>query len=191
VSYVEHAVARGQTLGGIARLYRVNSRLIVDANPGVRVNRLRPGMRLVIPTSFVPPVVEPADAPRAARPVTGHGSTTVRYRVRSGESLWIIAGKYNTTVEKLRALNAMSRSESLRAGQVIRVPAVVDTVADPGPAPRAVAQAGSARTHLVRRGETLSSIAARYRVGISELRSANGLAAGSVLKAGTRLVVPD
>jgi membrane-bound lytic murein transglycosylase D len=191
VSYVDHTVARGQTLGGIARMYRVGPALIADANPGVRPSRLRPGTHLLIPTSFVPVAAEPAVS--TGRVGSGHGATTIRYKVRSGESLWIIAGKYNTTVERLRSLNALSRSESLKAGQVIRVPAAVDTVADPGPAPRQIAQAptGGSRTHVVRRGETLSGIATRYRVGVSALRSANGMDEGAVLKAGERLVIPD
>lgn len=188
VSYVDHTVARGQTIGAIARMYRVSSALVTDANPGVRASRLRPGTHLLIPTSFVPPTVEPRVTTGAVG--AGHGATTIRYKVRSGESLWLIAGKYNTTVEKLRSLNALSRSQSLRAGQVIRVPAAVDTVADPGTARRQIAAAGP-RTHVVRRGETLSGIASRYGVGLSTLRSANGMDGDSVLKSGTRLVIPN
>jgi peptidoglycan lytic transglycosylase D len=191
VSYVEHTVTRGQSLGAIARLYRVSPSLITDANPGVRASRLRPGTHLLIPTSFVPPLPEPAAV--TARVGPGHGATTIRYKVRNGESLWTIAGKYNTTVERLRSINALSRKERLRAGQVIRVPAAVDTVADPGPSPRRVTPAPSnaPRTHVVRRGETLSSIANRYGVALSALRSANKMDDGSVLKAGSRLVIPD
>lgn len=192
VSYVEHTVTRGQTLGAIAKMYRVNSRLIADANPGVRVTRLKPGTHLLIPTSFVPPIAEAA--PVAARPGPGHGGTSIRYKVRPGESLWTIAGKYNTTIERIRSLNALGRNEKLRAGQVIRVPAAVDTVADPGPStPRRAAPVEAARpkTHLVRRGDTLTGIANRYGVTLSALRSANNMDSDSVLKMGTRLVIPD
>lgn len=190
VSYVDHTVGRGQSLAAIARMYRVSPSLITDANPGIRAKRLRPGTHLVIPTSFVPPVTEPTTAAPSAG--VGHGATTIRYKVRSGESLWIIAGRYNTTVEKLRSLNALTRNEQLRAGQVIRVPAAVDTVAAPGPAPRKIAAApATGRTHVVRRGETLTSIAGKYGVSLSSLRTANGMDSDSVLKAGARLVIPD
>ncbi len=191
VSYVDHTVARGQSLGSIARMYRVTPSLITDANPGVRASRLRPGTHLVIPTSFVPPVTEPTTAAPAAG--TGHGGTTIRYKVRSGESLWIIAGKYNTTVERLRQLNALSRNEQLRAGQVIRVPAAVDTVAAPRPEARRVEAppAGGNRTHVVRRGETLTGIASKYGVTLTSLRSANGMDSDSVLRAGEKLVIPN
>lgn len=194
INYLEHVVVRGQSAGSIARTYRVTTKLIADANPGVRLTRLRPGTHLVIPTSYVPPVAE-RSAPRT--PVTvakGSSTTTIRYKVRSGESLWTIATKYNTTIEKLRSLNALTKRESLRAGQVIRVPAPADSVraetrvaVKSKPAP---AGGSGARSHLVRRGETLTSIASRYQVTISDLRGANGMSERSLLKAGDRLVIP-
>jgi membrane-bound lytic murein transglycosylase D len=189
VSFVDHTVTRGQTVAAVARMYHVTTRLISDANPGVRLSRLRTGTHLVIPTSFVPLVTEPA-APtvtRASKAGTT-GSTTIRYRVRSGESLSSIAGKYDTSIERLRSLNALGRSEILRAGQVIRVPA--PTVAAPVTRSRAAAS-DQGRSHTVRRGETLSSIASHYGVGLTALRSANGLTEASVLKAGARLKIPE
>ena len=187
VSFVEHTIVRGQTLGGIARRYRVSTRLIIDANPGVRINRLRPGVRLVIPTSFVPTLTEPAVKTGRRRPATPAGSTTIRYRVRSGQSLWTIAREYGTSVAALRSLNALTSAEKLRAGQIIRVPASVESVA-PQTGPEAIA---GGRTHLVRRGETLSGIANRYRVPLASLLDANGLSASSVIKAGARLTIPN
>jgi membrane-bound lytic murein transglycosylase D len=188
VSFVEHTVSRGQTLGGIARLYRVTTRLITDANPGVRPSRLRPGTRLVIPTSYVPPATEPRAGVRAPRPVTaGTSSATIRYRVRQGESLWVLAGRYNTTIKELRSLNGLAPGETLRAGQVLRVPAPA-RIATPAPVGSA---APGQRSHLVRRGETLIAIAGRYGVSLAALRDANGMTGKAVLRAGTRLTIPD
>jgi peptidoglycan lytic transglycosylase D len=186
VSYVEHTVRRGQTLGVIARMYRVSSRLIEDANPGVKARSLRIGTRLVIPTSYVPDASESRSPTRVAHASGPAGSTSIRYRVRSGESLWTIAGQYNTTVAQLRSLNALDRSSILRAGQVIRVPAAAESVATAPPS----VEAGP-RTHLVRRGETLSGIAAHYHVTLGALRGANDLSQSSVIRAGSRLVIPQ
>jgi membrane-bound lytic murein transglycosylase D len=189
VSFVDHTVSRGQTVASIARLYHVSTRQISDANPGVRLTRMRAGTHLMIPTSFVPTVVEPATpaVTRNARVAAG-GSTTIRYRVRSGESLTSIAGKYDTSVERLRSLNAIGRREVLRAGQIIRVPAPTAPSPERSTAP-AAAEAGKA--HVVRRGETLSGIASRYGVSLSALRDANGLTASSVLKSGDHLKIPQ
>lgn len=189
VSFVDHTVSRGQTIASIARLYHVSTRLISDANPGVRLTRMRSGTHLMIPTSFVPTVTEPATPPvtRSAR-VAASGSTTIRYRVRSGESLTTIAGKYASSVERLRSLNAIGRNEVLRAGQVIRVPAPTAPPPDRSTAP---VSAESGKAHVVRRGETLSGIAAKYGVTLVALRNANGLTANSVLKTGDRLTIPQ
>jgi membrane-bound lytic murein transglycosylase D len=186
VSFVEHTITRGQTLGAIARSYRVSTRLIADANPGLRLNRLRPGTRLVIPTSFVPTLPEPAEAVRHRRAKVPAGSATIRYRVRSGESLWTIAQEHGTSVAALRSLNALTSAERLRAGQVIRVPVAVAEATPPSPP-----DANGARTHLVRRGETLTAIASRYRVSLSALLEANGLSSAAVIKAGSRITIPN
>ncbi len=55
VTFVEHTVARGETLGQIAMRYHVSVDLILGANRGVQARRLRSGQRLVIPTSGVAP----------------------------------------------------------------------------------------------------------------------------------------
>lgn len=54
----------------------------------------------------------------AARPV----DDTLRYRVRSGDSLWRIARSHGTTVNYLRQINNLSTSR-IYAGQVIEIPA--------------------------------------------------------------------
>ncbi len=46
-------------------------------------------------------------------------------------------------------------------------------------------------THLVRRGENLSTIARRYKVTISQITRANSLTKKSKLMAGTELIIPD
>ncbi len=189
VSFVEHTVTRGQTVGTIARLYRVTTKLIADANPGVKLTRLRTGSRLLIPTSYVPPAPEPAARSTPARPASSApAGATIRHRVRSGESLWSLADRFGTTIDRLRVLNALGRTESLRIGQVILVPAPAALVTQQ-PESSATAQ-GSGRTHLVRPGDTLSQIAAKYGVTLSALRAANGMTQSSVLKSGTRLTIP-
>lgn len=45
----------------------------------------------------------------------------VRYRVRPGDSLWTIAERHGTTVERLKSRNALGSSR-IYAGQVIEVP---------------------------------------------------------------------
>jgi LysM repeat protein len=51
-------------------------------------------------------------------------------------------------------------------------------------------KASSARTHVVRRGDTLSALAKRYGVSVYELRRANGLSEGETLKTGESIRIP-
>lgn len=46
----------------------------------------------------------------------------ITYRVRSGETLGDIAGRYNTSVGAITSLNGIGRSSKLRIGQALRVP---------------------------------------------------------------------
>ena len=53
-------------------------------------------------------------------------STTVtageKHRVKSGESLGVIAQKYHTTVKQLMKLNGIKNPRTLRPGQTLRIP---------------------------------------------------------------------
>ncbi|HCR04647.1 MAG TPA: hypothetical protein DIU18_05630 [Gemmatimonadetes bacterium] len=52
---------------------------------------------------------------------SGVATSTTRYRVRAGDSLWAIARKFGTTVARLREGNGLSSSRIL-TGQVLDVP---------------------------------------------------------------------
>jgi membrane-bound lytic murein transglycosylase D len=49
---------------------------------------------------------------------------------------------------------------------------------------------GAAKTHIVRRGETLEGLARRYGVSIQALREANGLTEQETLRTGSALKIP-
>lgn len=93
------------------------------------------------------------------------------YTVRTGDSLYLIAERNNTTIEALRAANNL-RSIMLQPGQELIIPADADTLLAMTSAPEL--------THRVRRGDTLWDIATLYRTSISKLRAMNGLASDSL-----------
>lgn len=103
--------------------------------------------------------------------------------VARGDSLSAIAKRHNTTVNRLLALNGISKSKarSLRPGQKIRLPG------GKGASTRRVA---ARKTHVVGKGDNASLIAARHGVGVKDLLALNGLTPDSVLKPGQRLGIP-
>ena len=58
---------------------------------------------------------------RKAPPGTWLSASAGEYRVKSGDTLDRIAKKYSTSVESLRARNAM-HTTNLNAGQVLKIP---------------------------------------------------------------------
>ena len=175
VTFVEHYVQRGETMGGIARKYRVSTALLQEANPRVSARRLRVGQRLVVPTGGG---ISGSVARRMSDPKPAAGTNSSGYhRVRWGETLSEIADEYGVGQRDLQAWNRLNAKGSIRAGQRLRVAA-------PG------TQSRSARTHVVRWGDTLSGLAKRYGVSVSELRRANGLSERETLRAGESLKIP-
>ncbi len=103
--------------------------------------------------------------------------TTVHV-VRSGEVLGSIARRYGTSVREIQRLNNI-RGTLIRSGQRLIVRA---------PARPSVQLATNTNTHVVKRGETLGVIAARYSISVNNLRHWNNIP-GSTIHPGQNLVV--
>jgi membrane-bound lytic murein transglycosylase D len=192
ITFLEHTVAKGQTLSGIASRYGVSTRLVIEANPRLRGRKLRPGQRVIVPTGGA---ISGSVARRMADPVEpASSSPTGFHRVRRGETLSGLATEYGVTVRQLSAWNALGEDGVVRAGQRIRVarPAAARVERTTRPTTR-ISSSGArsaARVHTVRRGETLTGLAKRYRVSVQALRKANGLSSRDALRAGVTLRIP-
>lgn len=55
-------------------------------------------------------------------PSPGPDSNVIRYVVRSGDTLWLLSRRYNTTVDAIKRLNGLT-SDLLNIGQVLLIPA--------------------------------------------------------------------
>ena len=118
--------------------------------------------------------------------------TFLEHTVTRGETLSGIAHRYHVSTRLVVEANPRVRGTRLRPGQRVIVPtggalstSVARRMADP------VEPAASSPTgyHRVRRGETLSGLAAEYGVSVSQLRAWNALGAGDVVRSGRRLRV--
>ncbi|UCD34734.1 MAG: LysM peptidoglycan-binding domain-containing protein [Nitrospiraceae bacterium] len=106
--YVYHRVRRGETLSTIALRYRTSVSSIARANNIRKKHFIRVGQRLKIPLR--------GSVASFART----SGEKVEYRVRKGDSLWVIARKFNTDTKTLQQINALQNTR-LVVGQVLKI----------------------------------------------------------------------
>ena len=105
-------------------------------------------------------------------PTPGPAEETVTYTVKAGDSLWLIARLFGTTVEAIRQANGLT-TDVLQIGQVLRIP-----VAN-----------GPYVEYTVRAGDTLWELSRRYGTTVEAIKQANGLSS-DVLQIGQVLRIP-
>ncbi|ODJ55066.1 hypothetical protein BFR42_06650 [Brochothrix thermosphacta] len=130
----------------------------------------------------------------AAEEVDTNAST---YEVKAGDSLSKIADLFNTSVNKIAALNELTNSETLSVGQVLAVkgevkaPTVSETPKETKPVAEEKTEATvntNASTYKVNAGDTLAVIASQFGtttsklVALNNLSNANSLTVGQTLK---------
>ena len=95
------------------------------------------------------------------------------HKVKRGESLWLIARKYNVRIQDIVSINKLARAKYIRPGQILQIPADgYDTY-------RKTAMTKSSGSqqiyYTVRYGDTLSEIAMIYRTSVRKIKKWNGL----------------
>lgn len=109
-----------------------------------------------------------------------NGGAPQEYRVVSGDSLSIIAARFNTSVNAIKQVNQLA-GNSIRAGQVLKIPTY-----------GAIASNSGSRfvEHTIRRGETLSGIASSYHVSLDQIRASNQLN-NDIIRPGQVIRIPS
>lgn len=113
-------------------------------------------------------------------PSTTTGGSTNAYTVQSGDSLWSIARKFNTTVDELKKLNNLT-SNNLQIGQVLKVP-TTDEVINPD-------EGESLTNYVVQSGDSLYKIAMKFNTTANDIKRINGLT-NDYLSVGQVLRIP-
>ena len=191
LAYDEVTVNRALDLETVARLAGVPPGEVRDLNPSL-VARITPptgGFTLRLPVGTAARFRRALqDTPSDQIPVWG------LHRVVGSQTLAEIARLYRTTPQRLADINRLVESR-LRGIAELIVPISNRTrgtpmAASPGPRARAVMAArasGGAREVVVRRGDTLATIAARHGLKPITLARLNGRDPEGYLPVGTRL----
>jgi membrane-bound lytic murein transglycosylase D len=208
-------VEAGVDVDTIARAASVPSTVIQDLNPALRRFVTPPGgydVRIPVGQSetFMAAL---AALPKVERVVTAESS----HRVRKGDTLASIGKKYGKSAWDIARANNLKSVNRIYVGMNLMIPGRSEVVAKRAPEDVQVASASESRSdapvisslnapsehtpearpeptrrkatsHTVRRGDTLSGVAARYGVSTSQIKSWNHLK-GSTILVGQRLVV--
>ena len=202
-------------LSAAARCANISPAQLVALNPAFG-DRIRSG-KLYIPSGYrlrIPNGREPGFRTQYAslspnqRPPRQR-SLYAYHTVRRGQNLALIAKRYGTSVNALKRLNRIRNANRIRVGQRLRVTsrdgtaylAAAPTV-QPAVSQKAVKKTVQASaktstrsrqkltTHTVRRGQTLATIAKRYRTSVATLKELNGIKRANLIRSGQKLQVP-
>lgn len=192
VTWDRYVVQRGDSLGKIAQQFRTQVSVLQQVN-AIEGSRIIAGESLLIPRAYdsatpilVPNAPDyPATASRSSAANTVPPEPPARYTVRSGDSLWLIANRYQLTVAELTQWNNMQANSVIKPGQ--------ELVLQPD---ATLAQTGNKRTveaqqrYTVRSGDSLARIASRFKFTAEELASWNSIQLGDLIHPGQQLLLP-
>lgn len=108
------------------------------------------------------------------QPGPGTDSSVIEYTVRSGDTLWLLAQRYGTTVAEIQRLNNLT-GDMLNIGQVLKIP---------------TGQTNAYFEYTVRPGDTLWLLGQRFGTTADAIKKLNGLT-GDMLNVGQVLRIPS
>ena len=139
--YITYTVQSGDTLYGIAKKYNTTVDKIKSLN-NLTSNTINVGQVLRLPKS---------------------SNDYIKYTVQSGDTLYGIARKYNTTVDEIKRLNNLT-SNIINVGEILNIPN----------------SSTNYISYIVSRGDTLYGIAKKYNTTVDEIKRLNNLTSNTI-----------
>ncbi len=131
-----YRVKKGDTLSRIAKRNKTTVKKLRTLNRLGKKSRLKIGMVLAVGETKI----------KISKPKS--------YKVRKGDTLWLIAKKHHTTIKKLRALNKLSRRSKLHRGMVLAVDGKIKESSKRTTKQRIAKRKTSKRTRIVSRSSS-------------------------------------
>lgn len=146
-----YTVKKGDSLWLIANKYGTTVDELKSVN-NLKSNTLSIGQTLIIPEKK-------------------ENTNKISYVVKKGDSLWLIANKYDTTVEKIKSTNNL-KGNTLSIGQVLVIPSSSEFI-----------------TYTVKKGDSLWLIANKYNTTVDNIKKLNNLSSNN-LQINQKLILP-
>jgi LysM repeat protein len=96
------------------------------------------------------------------------------HTVKKNETLSAIAGKYGVSAKSIQAFNGISNPNLLFVGRKLKIPSGTT----------------SEFPYIVKKGDSLGSIASRFGVKLSDICSRNGISSPNLIKVGQKIIIP-
>ena len=151
-----YTVKKGDTLYSIANRFNTTVQALKSLN-NLTSNILTIGQTLKIPTS--------------------EENTQTTYTVKSGDTLYSIANRFNTTVQAIKSLNNLT-SNTLTIGQILKIPTTDNNLPEEG-----------TDEYTIQSGDSLYSIAQKFNTTVNDLIEYNQLAT-TIIQPGQVLKIP-
>ena len=164
-TYVYYKVRWGDNLFKLARRNRTTVNTIARMNGFSSKKMLRAGQVIKLPHRY------------ASRAYASVNKSKKYHKVRRGESLGRIARRYGVTTAKIKVWNNLS-SSVIHPRQVLLVKAPDSN-------------SKNRKIHVVRRGDTLITIAKKYEVPLVALMKKNSLTFKSIIRVGRKINIPE
>ncbi|MEM6580385.1 MAG: LysM peptidoglycan-binding domain-containing protein [Pseudomonadota bacterium] len=166
---LQHRIQFGDSLSTIAQRYGTSVSKLMALN-GLRNSRIRAGKTLILPGTIPQERSAVTRVPDPLKPGM--------YVIQRGDSLWTIARRFNITQRQLIVWNNISPTRYLQPGQQLRVSSLqqMDNAIETG-------------VYVIQRGDSLWSIARRFKVSEQQLVSWNSLSPNRYLQPGQKLKI--
>ncbi|QQR82256.1 M23 family metallopeptidase [Candidatus Campbellbacteria bacterium] len=154
--------------------------------PGIRLTSLNmpllestgnpnPKLAVATPSNIVYGVALASDENPIAdgRRLSATSDQISTYVVREGDSLSMIADMFNVSINTIRWANNMTGKSTIQPGQTLVILPVTGI------------------RHIVKKGDTIQSIAKKYKGDVEEIIQYNGLEEGTALVVASEIIIPD
>ncbi|MFS7252421.1 N-acetylmuramoyl-L-alanine amidase AmiB [Rahnella rivi] len=173
----------------IARAIHVGLRNYFQSHPIQNGPKVENRPLLASSAAAVDSSAKTSNQPGPIEVTAGAAGATQIHKVTRGETLTGIANSYGTTNAALRDLNKLKK-DGVWVGQRLKVPAGTRTSSVTGASASTAKVTKKPSKHTVKRGDTLSAIASKYGVSMTEIKTANHMKSGEV-QLGQTLTIPQ
>ncbi|RRT91802.1 LysM peptidoglycan-binding domain-containing protein [Empedobacter falsenii] len=159
-----HTVQAKETVYGISKQYGVSQEELYKANPKIEKNGIHPGDLIVIPGKGTTTTKPTETNTQTTTSNVKTSDDNYQYiTIEPKETVYNLTKKYKISEETLNSLNPQIKERGLEVGDVIKLPKDVTNKVFSVPK----------GTHLIKKGETLYTLAKQYNVSVDDLYAEN------------------